>query len=157
MRETTVSFDDSLEGTTASITHLLDVDGKLVSGDAWGAIRTLEWSKGSGSDGDMRHSSPRQRALFQFVGFSIACLERVGGRLLAVSIEPELDAGSSRILTSATPLRATSPLAIYLIDVSKGTIKVSLDAHRDTVRCICPLPDGGILSAGGKLDATVRL
>ncbi|KAL3786513.1 hypothetical protein ACHAW5_002053 [Stephanodiscus triporus] len=59
VRETAISFD-SLEGTTASITHLFDVDSKLVS------IRTSEW---------------------------------VGGRLLAMSIKPELDAGSSRILT----------------------------------------------------------
>lgn len=32
-----------------------------------------------------------------------------------------------------------------------------MDAHSDTVRSMCPLPDGSIMSAGGKMDATVRV
>ena len=31
-----------------------------------------------------------------------------------------------------------------------------LDAHSDTVQCICPLPDGGLLSGGGRMDAMLK-
>ena len=44
-----------------------------------------------------------------------------------------------------------------IVDTKEATIKAVLDAHSDTVQCICSLPDGGILTAGGKMDATVRV
>lgn len=146
VRESFISFDSREE--SASIIQLLHTDGGLVSGDVWGVIRKFVLG--------LESSSPQQCALFQFRRFSIACLEKVQRQLLAVSIQPDLDFDSSRILPSATPLNATSPFGIYIID-EQGTMKVLLDAHTDIVKCICPLPDGGMLTAGGKMDATTRL
>merc|ERR1712194_282978 len=65
--------------------------------------------------------------------------------------------GDSRGLPSALSLRATSPRGIYIVNIQTATILAVLDSHSDTVQCLCSLPDGGILSAGGKMDATVRV
>lgn len=140
-----------LEETTAPVTKLLDMDGRLVCGDAWGGIRIFELSQTTEANSGAPISR-QQRSLLQFRGFSIACMEQVDELLLAVSIQPEQ---STEILTSAIPLDATTPRGIYIVDIEKGLIKAVLDAHTDTVQCICRLPDG-ILSAGGKMDATVR-
>ena len=76
--------------------------------------------------------------------------------LLAVSIQPTNGTGTIR---SATPLLATKPFGVYLIDTkdTTPTVKVVLDAHSYTVKCLCRLPNGDILSAGGRMDATVRV
>ena len=73
----------------------------------------------------------------------------------------------SRIIPQhVTELQITNPRAVYIIDYnmqehehehSTARIRAVLDAHSDTVRCICPLPCGDLLTAGGKMDATVRV
>ncbi|KAL7545713.1 hypothetical protein ACHAWF_009065 [Thalassiosira exigua] len=130
----------------APITHLLGGSGTLTCGDAWGGIRVFEW------DG----SSPRQRVLLQLCGHSIACMEYVGNDLLAVSVEPEQGA---QTMPSAVSLTVARPRGIHIIDLRRATIKAVLDAHSDTVRCMLALPggSGGLLSAGCKMDATVRI
>jgi WD40 repeat protein len=44
-----------------------------------------------------------------------------------------------------------------LIDIDTKTVRTVLNAHSDVVHCICPLPDGSILTAGGKMCAKVLL
>merc|ERR1712232_994734 len=61
------------------------------------------------------------------------------------------------IISSASPLYITNPSGVYIVDLEKAKVVASLDGHSDNVQCICPLPDGGILTAGGRMDATVRL
>ena len=41
--------------------------------------------------------------------------------------------------------------------IETTSVRAVLDGHRDRVTCICPLPDGRLLTAGGKFDATVQL
>ncbi|KAL7537278.1 hypothetical protein ACHAXR_008672 [Thalassiosira sp. AJA248-18] len=153
VREEIIS-PDAHEDETAPITKLLNMDGRLISGDAWGGIHIFEWVQSSESNNIGLPLSRRQYALMQFRGSSIACMEQVEEKLLAVSIQPEQNAG---VLASATPIHVTRPRGIYIVDIDGATIKAVLDAHSDTVQCICRLPDGGILSAGGKMDATVRV
>jgi WD40 repeat protein len=153
VREMFVQFDSQEE--TASITHLLHMDsGQLVSGDSSGVIRIFVWS--TLQEGGLSELyPPRQSALIQFRGgYSIACLAKVHNQLLAVSLQP---GGNSTIdYPSAIAHDVISPFGIYIMD-NRGTLKTALVVHNDIVRCICPLPDGSLLSAGGKLDATVRL
>ena len=138
---------------TAPVCKLLEMDGRLVCGDAWGGIRTYEWTRRTSPNVDLP-SSRLQRSLLQFRGFGIACMERAGEHLLAVSLRTAPDA---RALPSAAPLRAAGPCGIHIVDTKTAAVAAVLDAHRDVVQCLRSLPDGSFLSAGGKMDATVRV
>ena len=142
---------DSLEDS-APITNLLDMNGCLVCGDAYGGIRIYEWISESNN-----HTLParRQIAHVQLRGSSIACLAMIQENHLAVSIQPRGE--DTGIQPSATPLQPTRPRGMYILDTTQTTVKAVLDAHKDTVQCICPLPNGGIITAGGRMDATCRL
>lgn len=153
VRETFVQFDSQEE--SLPITHLLHMDdGQLASGDNSGVIRIFVQSTLQ-EGGSSELNPPRQSTLIQFRGgYSIACLEKVHNQLLAVSVQPSGD--STRVYPSAIAHDVISPFGIYIMD-NRGTLKTLFVAHSDVVRCICPLPDGSLLSAGGKLDATVRM
>lgn len=153
VRETFVQFDSQEE--SSPITHLLHMDdGQLASGDNSGVIRIFVRSTLQ-EGGSSELNPPRQSTLIQFRGgYSIACLEKVHNQLLAVSVQPSGD--STRVYPSAIAHDVISPFGIYIMD-NRGTLKTLFVAHSDVVRCICPLPDGSLLSAGGKLDATVRM
>ena len=58
---------------------------------------------------------------------------------------------------SATSVTIPSPQAVNIMDTSSGTIAVSLDGHRDVVPCIRELPNGDLLTAGGRFDATTQI
>lgn len=153
VRETFVQFDSQEE--SSPITHLLHMDdGQLASGDNSGVIRIFVQSTLQ-EGGSSELNPPRQSTLIQFRGgYSIACLEKVHNQLLAVSVQPSGD--STRVYPSAIAHDVISPFGIYIMD-NRGTLKTLFVAHSDVVRCICPLPDGSLLSAGGKLDATVLM
>lgn len=159
VREVVVPPEETMGTTAAPITELLDVDGRLACGDAWGCIRTLELAETTGGSRSNNNGVPSvsRRHLLQFRGYGIACMERVDTNVLAVSIEANRHAGGG-VLASAVPLNATTrPHGIYIVDLDGATVRAVLDAHSDTVRSMCPLPDGSIMSAGGKMDATVRV
>jgi len=153
VRETFVQFDSQEE--SSPITHLLHMDdGQLASGDNSGVIRIFVRSTLQ-EGGSSELNPPRQSTLIQFRGgYSIACLEKVHNQLLAVSVQPS--GNSTRVYPSAIAHDVISPFGIYIMD-NRGTLKTLFVAHSDVVRCICPLPDGSLLSAGGKLDATVLM
>jgi len=140
---------DSTEDS-APITNLLDMNGCLVCGDAHGGIRIYEWITESNNNLPAR----RQIAHMQLRGSSIACLAMIQENHLAVSIQ--LRGEDTGIQPSATPLQTTRPRGIYILDTKQATVKAILDAHKDKVQCICPLPNGGVISAGGRMDATCR-
>ena len=130
------------------------MNGQLVCGDVQGGIRIdYDWVQNAQSDNTLSISR-LQYSLMQFRGSSIACMGQLDEHLLALSIQPFED---SRVLPSALSLPVTSPRGVYILDTKESSIKAILDAHRDTVTCMCSLPDGGLLSAGGKMDATVRV
>eukprot|EP00979_Chaetoceros_neogracilis_P000485 scaffold109_cov294-Chaetoceros_neogracile.AAC.8 len=79
--------------------------------------------------------------------------------LMVISIDAQRNStqAGTRVISSATPLHVTHPSAVYIVDLDRGSVRVVLNAHSDAVQCICPLPNGGILTGGGKMDATVRM
>merc|ERR1711971_340556 len=102
----------------------------------------------------------------------IVCMEPIKENFLAVSIDMQRnnnvldddDNVDRMILSSASPIYIPNHSTlniingVFIIDIENGgIIKGILNAHTDIVRCICPLPDGSILTAGGKMDATVRM
>lgn len=44
-----------------------------------------------------------------------------------------------------------------MVDLNTQSATHVLDGHKDTVMCVRSLPDGSLLTGGGKLDATVKL
>ena len=153
--EDAVGIASTSEDDTASITNLLAMDstGQLVCADSWGGIRAFEWTQES-TVLNSTSLSRRQCAFMQFRDSSIACMEQLDEDLLAVSIQPEQNGG---VLPSAFTFTVTRPRAVYIVDITTSTMKVVLDAHNDTVQCLCRLSDGGLLTAGGKMDATVKV
>ena len=143
---------DSLEDS-APITNLLDMNGCLVCGDSHGGIRIYKWIPHQSNDNTL--PARRQIAHMQFRGSSIACLAMTQENHLAVSIQSRGE--DTGIQPSATPLQPTRPRGIYILDTTQATVKAVLDAHKDTVQCICPLPNGDLISTGGRMDATCRL
>lgn len=144
---------------TAPITKVADLNGNLVCADEWGGIRVFEWDIPVG--GTNRSIIHRQSKLLQIrcAGFHcrISCMEPIKEHLLAISIQAVQKEEGTGIISSASPLHITNPSGVYIVDLEKATVVASLDGHSDNVQCICPLPDGGILTAGGRMDATVRL
>ena len=136
-------------------------ENKLVCGDERGGLRIFKFAVESASG----NFSYRQSAFLQFqsLGFdcSIACMEPIEGNLMVVSTDAQQSstqqAGTRIMSSSATLLNVTNPRAVFIVDLGKAAVRTVLDAHSDVVRCICPLPNGGILTGGGKMDATVRV
>ena len=170
----------------ASITQLASLNGKLVCGDEWGGLRVFEWDMRSSSSTATatttehtthnvtapRSFSRHQTTFLQFqcpsqpFHFGISCMEPIpqedsSNNMLAVSIYAVSNSSVDEVLRStALPLHVppnSSRLGVCIVDVDNAAIKAVLDAHSDIVQCICPLPDGGILTAGGKMDATVQV
>eukprot|EP00980_Cylindrotheca_fusiformis_P029166 scaffold22740_cov139-Cylindrotheca_fusiformis.AAC.20 len=92
---------------------------------------------------------------------SIVCLEPIGdGRRLAVSTK----ATSTRRTEPSAATAISVPLAqaVYIvnIDETNGSVHVScaLTGHTtDAVHCMQALPNGDLLTGGGKMDATLQL
>ncbi|EJK50535.1 hypothetical protein THAOC_30462, partial [Thalassiosira oceanica] len=49
------------------------------------------------------------------------------------------------------------PKGVCVVDLNTQSATHVLDGHKDTVMCVRSLPDGSLLTGGGKLDATVKL
>eukprot|EP00568_Trieres_chinensis_P006571 CAMPEP_0183291630 /NCGR_PEP_ID=MMETSP0160_2-20130417/980_1 /TAXON_ID=2839 ORGANISM="Odontella Sinensis, Strain Grunow 1884" /NCGR_SAMPLE_ID=MMETSP0160_2 /ASSEMBLY_ACC=CAM_ASM_000250 /LENGTH=632 /DNA_ID=CAMNT_0025452463 /DNA_START=15 /DNA_END=1914 /DNA_ORIENTATION=+ len=92
---------------------------------------------------------------------SVICMEPLDGGLLAVStdIMPPQQAISQEGVATASNVALPIPVAsaVFIVDVLSRSVNVVLNGHKDAVRCMCPLPGGGLATGGGKLDATVRI
>jgi len=64
---------------------------------------------------------------------------------------------STRELVGAQNILVPTLRAVFLMDVVNGSILSYLTAHTDAVQVMCSLPDGGLVTAGGKNDATLRV
>jgi len=144
----------------APVTDLVVVNDNLICGDEWGGIQIFKWYAENIRSNNMAY---RKSAFLQFrcsgSGCRIACMEPVQDNLLAVStdtLQRSVEEGS-RLLSSAKPLQVTNPRAVFIVDLDRALIRAVLDAHSDVVQCMCSLPTGGLLSGGGKMDATVRV
>lgn len=91
---------------------------------------------------------------------SVICMAPLANQtrqLLAVSTEASLAATGCRTMPGASVLRVPSACAVYVVDVARQVVLVALSAHKDAVRCMCAIPDGGLATGGGKIDATVQI
>mmetsp|Transcript_665 Transcript_665/g.1196 ORF Transcript_665/g.1196 Transcript_665/m.1196 type:complete len:619 (+) Transcript_665:38-1894(+) len=139
----------------------------LVCGDAAGGLRF--WSKHSGSADE----SWQQLGLLQLcLGsdastgassyLSVVCMVPLvaeSRNLLAVSTEARSSLGIAgrQHLPGAVELHVPSACVVSVVDVAAHALVAVLNAHQDTVHCMCALPDGGLATGGGKRDATVRV
>ena len=136
------------DGAGSAVTCLLDVDGKLVCADESGCLRLFEWTR---DEHLVRHR--HRRAYVQFRSRRVACVERIKEATIAVSVEP----GSDQLVQSASQVNLPVSRGVCVVDLTTQSATHVLDGHIDTVICMRSLPDGGLLTGGGKLDATVKL
>jgi len=138
----------------------------LVAGDQEGYIRVWEAQVEKQNDNDIVNFS--LQSTFQLrsedgSAVAIVCLEPLGQTVqLAVSTAP-----TGRPASSNTGPHVLIPVsrAVHVLKLSNlvgnsilPTISNSLIGHaKDAVICMRALPDGGLLTGGGKLDATVQL
>uniref|UniRef100_A0A7S3KZU4 Ubiquitin-like domain-containing protein n=1 Tax=Amphora coffeiformis TaxID=265554 RepID=A0A7S3KZU4_9STRA len=93
-------------------------------------------------------------------GCRIVCMEPLSDGRLAVATDSVHSTTES--LLGATALPTQAPRAVHILDFSGAAtaprIQSTLTGHsQDAVICMCQLPDGGLLTGGGKLDATLQL
>lgn len=95
---------------------------------------------------------------------SIVCMEPLGdGRHLAVSTDYNRD---TQLSTNPGNTDIPFSRAVYIIDMLKllesgsidmDTTQILCGHDSDAVECMCALPNGGLLTGGGKLDAKLLL
>lgn len=151
---------------SAPITCLTTVSTKsesfLVSGDVIGGLRI--WKPQAVTENGINHLKFVQQAFTQLVpedgSCSIVCMEPLGdGRHLAVSTAST--ANMDTIGSFGTSLSIPSSRAVYILDMGNtrniGVIRVLQGHTKDAVQCMCALPNGDLMTGGGKLDATLQL
>lgn len=142
----------------STVTQLEDMNGNLIYGDEKGCITALMWRF---NEPNQSTFSAHKALRLQLLGCrcSIASLKSVRDNILAVSIgslqNEQLQ--DMQALPTSTPLYISIARGVLLVDLATKTVKAVLNAHDDVVKCICPLPNGSILTAGGKMDAKVCL
>jgi len=141
----------------------------LVCGDGGGGLHL--WTEGAGgsSSGAWQHEALLQLSFESAaVGTAVptpavTCLTPLAQpAVLAVALANGNSNGEDddRHLTgTATVLQIprTASGGVVLVDVLRRAALHMLDAHADVVRCMCAMPDGGLATAGGKHDGTVRV
>lgn len=130
-----------------SITKLADMNSNLVIGDETG-IQIFTATRD-------RIFQRKLAMQFQYL-CDIDCMEPLHDDFLAVSISRKSTQEVS-VPSSAERLQLPTERGVYIFDIETAAVRAVLDGHRDSVKCICRLPDGGLLTAGGKFDATVQL
>jgi len=147
--------------------------GFLVAGDQEGCLRVWKATVEREDDKDIVKFT--LQSTFQLVSeeggtLSIVCMEAIGEgdgqpQRLAVSTTPT---GQSRLPKAGSRLSVPKSKAVHILDFGSNgedsgntgvpTITHSLTGHtKDSVICMRALPDGGLLTGGGKLDATAQL
>jgi WD40 repeat protein len=162
----------SPEGS-APITTLVALPGKddddstslLIAGDALGGLR-LWRAQRVGNEIQFHHQQLLQLvpASSYHQTCSIVCIEALQDGRLAVSTEGAAVDGPALLLSGATEISIPLSRAVYVLDYLPNnidgnyfTIHAILNGHQDAVRCMCELPNGDLLTGGGKMDATLQL
>ena len=143
------SSNVEIESIAPSVTKIVDMSGNLVCGDVRG-IQIFDQNR------DIQPSFQRKLALqFQYL-CDIDCMQPLHGHLLAVAVSRISDE-EGLVPADAVGLQIPIARGVYIVDTESASVRAILNGHSDRVKCICPLPDGGILTAGGKFDATTQL
>jgi len=139
------------EGTGAGrVPDDVEADGAPAAGRPGG---------GGGGDGGGGGGGGSARCL------SVVCMEALTSpHVLAVStaeiIAPAAD-GRARLADGTAvlevPRTSGRPGSVVLVDVSTRTVLAVLAAHTDIITCMCAIPGGGLVTGGGKRDATVKI
>ena len=95
---------------------------------------------------------------------SIKCIKSLKNGLVVVStditadhsIEEEVVMGDAN---NTNHISVPSGRAVHILDPTKEipSLVATLDGHKDAVQTICELPNGDLLTGGGKLDAKLQL
>ena len=156
--------------TSASVTALACLsfpDGSrlLCAGDTQGGIRIWQARRTAGGDDLEFHQCGFYQLKSGAAFCSIVNMEALSSGRLAVSTD-HVGNISSYVLTGATSIPIQAPRAVHILDFSQciasmdaiPTLQSTLTGHaKDAVICMCQLPNGDLLTGGGKLDATLQL
>uniref|UniRef100_A0A7S1FWV8 Ubiquitin-like domain-containing protein n=1 Tax=Corethron hystrix TaxID=216773 RepID=A0A7S1FWV8_9STRA len=144
-------------GEGAPIGALTMQNGNLVCGDAAGGLR--RWKASLHSNHYTWDHVEFLRLLPQEEAYicSVVCIAYLhNDNRLAVSTK-RLQSSSDTYSGVAVNLEVPLAQAVYVVDIDVGLVLSVLDGHRDTVICICPLPDNSLLTVGGKHDAKTKM
>jgi len=153
----------------AAITSMTPAGKRLVVGDSLGGLRV--W--------DQNGNSWTQGACYQLFGIENGVVAK-DMRVASVSLEA-LDSthhpgvvavgtaafskdGSTEIFPGVLdgPVALSVPLSVVkggvvLVDLVKQQVKHIISDHMDSVLCMCSIPDGSLVTGGGKHDAKVKV
>jgi WD40 repeat protein len=96
---------------------------------------------------------------------SIVCMKSLHNGMLAVSTSTADNRGMTPVNDGARHLTVSRARAVHIIS-SLGTdgngelpfcVLATIFGHQDPVQCLCELPNGDLLTAGGKMDATIKM
>ena len=135
----------------------------ILAGDIAGGLRLWRVQK-TESGLQFHHLAVFQMACNAGAQCAVVCMEALQDGKLAVSTDTS---NSTTQLSGATPLPVLYSRAIHILDFAQilsddhqnpPTVQSSLTGHTtDSVICMCELPNGDLLTGGGKLDATLQL
>ena len=141
----------------------------LVAGDAFGGLTFWKVQIENDSNSlSFTYDSYQKLAIESGGACSVVCMEPLQGGLLAVSTTAAPVTSSARPTgEGSNPIRISNVRAVQILDMSTlfasspvaPTLQSTLTGHspKDAVICMCELPDGGLLTGGGKIDATLQL
>ncbi len=160
------------EGTRSSyeyaapIVALATTAKYLVCGDEEGGLRVMR-CRGGAVESIRDRASFTDECFIQFKStetncrIQVGCMERIRDKnLLAVATDSKdaaLPRRSNINHSSAKIIDLVNPRVVSIIGLDTASLLIILDAHSDKVESICSLPNGGLLTAGGKMDATIRV
>jgi WD40 repeat protein len=130
---------------------------RLLVGDTSGGIRIWHARRVGGA---IRFE---QQQIVQLVppssqACSIVCMELLKDGLVLVSTNTLSGASSTAHLSGATEVDIPVARAVHVMQFQDApSVQTTLDGHKDVVTCIKALPNGDILTGGGKMDATLQL
>ena len=134
----------------------------LAVGDALGGLRLWKLQ----FNNDRGRIDSFQQGFYQLVpasgssGCSIVCLQSLHDGRLAVSTNVVASGTEGNSLWGAEPIAIPTARAVHILDFSQqdSIVQTTLNGHaNDAVICMCELPNGDMLTGGGRLDATLQL
>lgn len=159
-------WESRMTGHVPSITSLAFIPNEqsLVAGDSEGSIRVWLKNPLQGGFNPRKLIQLQLSSNFNELGVAVIGIEtmKTKSSVLAVAtapitVDPDLPPG--RLISSQINclLTVPKPGVVLMIDINLETVLCSLDGHSDLVRVMCSLPNGDLLTAGGKSDAKCKI
>lgn len=146
----------------------------LVCGDTAGGIRLWKLSQQQGAHGQQVVQF-HPFAFYQLVPEEnvgkrcrILCMKTLSDGRLTISTQTKQGEPFPRFFTTATPISVPYSQSVYILDLVSSSsssttmpptpiLENVLHGHpKDAVICLCELPNGDLLTGGGKMDATLQ-